>query len=67
VRDPIVPDRAAILAGIGRAAAHELAHQLVPDVNIHSSCDPESYEYESADRAAEYYGPIHWDMVGPPS
>jgi hypothetical protein len=49
--------------GIGRAAAHEFAHQLVPRLNIHASRDPESYEYGSADRFAEYYGPIHWDVA----
>ncbi len=53
----------AIGRGIGRAAAHEFAHQLVPHINIHASRDPESYEYDSADRVAEYYGPIHWDIA----
>jgi hypothetical protein len=49
--------------GIGRAAAHEFAHQLVPRANIHASRDSESYEYDAADRAAECYGPIHWDIA----
>jgi hypothetical protein len=66
---PPSADRSAILdgigRGIGRAAAHEFAHQLVPDVNIHASRDPASYEYDSAARVAEYYGPIHWDIARP--
>ncbi len=51
---PPSADRPAILEGIGRgigrAAAHEFAHQLVPQENIHASRNPESYEYESAER-----------------
>jgi hypothetical protein len=66
---PPSADRAMILAGIarglGRAAAHEFAHELVPQVNIHASRDPESYEYSSSDRFAEYYGEIHWDIARP--
>lgn len=54
-----------IARGIGRAAAHEFAHQLVPEVNIHASRDPESYDYGSADRVAEYYGTMHWDIAKP--
>jgi hypothetical protein len=66
---PPEADRRTILdgigRGIGRAAAHEFAHQLVPRANIHSSRDPDSYEFSSADRAAECYGPIHWDIAKP--
>jgi hypothetical protein len=66
---PAHADRRAIIEaigrGLGRAAAHELAHQLVSHVNIHASRDPESYEFDSADRVAEYYGPIHWDIAKP--
>ncbi len=66
---PPSADRAAMLEGIGRgigrAAAHEFAHQLVPQVNIHASRDAESYDYDSAERIAEYYGSIHWDLARP--
>jgi hypothetical protein len=66
---PPSANRAAILDGIAhgiaRAAAHEFAHLLVPEMNIHASRDPDSYEYDSAERAAEYYGPIHWDIAKP--
>ncbi len=49
--------------GIARAAAHEFAHQFVPRLNIHASRDPESYEYATADRFAQCYGPIRWDLA----
>jgi hypothetical protein len=59
--------RAMIVEGIGRglarAAAHEFAHQFVPRVNIHASRDPESYEYATADRFAQCYGPMRWDLA----
>jgi hypothetical protein len=55
----------AIGRGLGRAAAHEFAHLLLPDVNLHASRDAQSYEYASADRAAQYYGSIHWDTAWP--
>ena len=62
-------DRAAIIdgmgRGIGRSAAHEFAHQLLPDVNIHASRDDHSYEFASSDRAAQYYEPMHWDIARP--
>jgi hypothetical protein len=51
--------------GIGRTAAHEFAHQMLPRVSLHSGTDRSSYEYRSADRAAQYYGPIHWDFAWP--
>lgn len=61
-------DRDAILAaigrGVGRAAVHEFAHQLLPTAPIHSS-DIHSYEYGSAQRAAQFYGELHWDIAGP--
>jgi hypothetical protein len=55
----------AIGRGIGRAAAHEFAHQIVPGVNLHQTGDKESYEYGTADRAAQYYGVLHWSVVRP--
>jgi hypothetical protein len=55
---------AGIGRGIGRSAVHELAHQIVPNVSLHDSPDPESYEYGSADRFSHYYGVERWGPVG---
>jgi hypothetical protein len=55
----------AIGRGVGRAAAHEFAHQLLPLVPIHESKDVASYEYGSAGRCQQYFGPMHWDLAGP--
>src|SRR5688572_28421553 len=55
---------AAIARGIGRAAVHEFAHQLLGGAApIHETTDVESYEYGSADRREQYYGPMHWDIA----
>lgn len=66
---PPSADRATIIEsigrGIGRASAHEFAHQILPGVRIDASQDGDSYEYGTADRAAEYYGPMHWDTAWP--
>lgn len=51
--------------GIGRVAAHEFVHQILAEVNIHDSTDAGSYEYASLDRAAQFYGPMHWDTAWP--
>lgn len=51
--------------GIGRAAAHEFAHQILPGIDLHHDADKESYEYGNADRAAQYYGTLHWSKVRP--
>jgi hypothetical protein len=56
---------AAIGRGIGRTAVHELTHQLLPTAPIHASRDDESYEFASAARRAQYYGPMHWDTAWP--
>jgi len=56
---------AAIGRGIGRTAVHEFTHQILPTAPIHSSRDGESYEFASAARYAQYYGPIHWDFARP--
>jgi hypothetical protein len=56
---------AAIGRGIGRTAVHEFTHQLLPRAPIHDSRDDRSYEYQSAARAAQYYGPMHWDLAWP--
>jgi hypothetical protein len=50
-------------AGIGRAAAHELAH-LVGAV-AHNATDEDSYEYIHADRPSQYYGELHWTVAEP--
>ena len=55
----------AIGRGIGRGAAHEFAHQFLIGKEVHSSRDHGSYEYHAASRPEQYYGPMHWDVVGP--
>jgi hypothetical protein len=62
-------DRAALVAaigrGIGRTAVHEFTHQLLPTAPIHDSRDDQSYEYQSAARRAQYFGPMRWDLALP--
>jgi hypothetical protein len=62
-------DRATLVAaigrGLGRSAVHEFVHQLLPKAPIHDSRDVKSYEYASASRREQYYGPIRWDVAGP--
>jgi hypothetical protein len=55
----------AIGKGIGRAAVHEFAHQLLPTIPIHDSSDLQSYEYQSASRREQYFGQMHWDLAWP--
>lgn len=55
----------AIGRGIGRAAAHEFAHQFLPSAPIHATKDRASYEYATASRCEQYFGPMHWDLAGP--
>jgi hypothetical protein len=55
----------AIGRGVGRAAAHEFAHQILGSRDIHQGADIQSYEYRSADRREQYYGPMRWDLAGP--
>jgi hypothetical protein len=66
---PDPADRAELVAaigrGIGRTAVHEFTHQLLPRAPIHDSRDDQSYEYRSAARRAQYYGPMHWDLALP--
>jgi hypothetical protein len=61
-------DRAAMITGIGRgigrAAVHEFAHQLLGSAVVHSR-NVTSYEYESAARREQYYGDLHWDLAWP--
>jgi hypothetical protein len=56
---------AAIGRGIGRTAAHELAHLLLPQAPIHDSTDIRSYEFDSAARREHYYGEMHWALAKP--
>ena len=55
----------AIGRGIGRAAAHELAHALLPKADIHDTSDRRSYEYDSAARVEQYFGDMRWDVAAP--
>ena len=55
----------AIGRGIGRTAAHELAHQLLPQAPLHDSTDVASYEYDSAARREQYVGAMHWAIARP--
>jgi hypothetical protein len=59
-RDEIVD---AIGRGIGRAAVHEFVHQILPKEPVHSTQDRASYEFWSSDRAAQYYGEMHWSVA----
>ena len=56
---------AAIGRGVGRAAVHELTHQLLPTAPLHDTRDRASYEYASAGRCEQYVGEMHWDLAGP--
>jgi hypothetical protein len=55
----------AIGRGIGRTAVHEFTHQILPTAPIHASRDEESYEFQSAARRAQYFGPMRWDLAWP--
>lgn len=61
-RDQLV---AAIGRGVGRVAAHELAHQILPQKNFHISRDESSYDFSAANRTAQFFGDAHWDVAGP--
>lgn len=62
-------DRAAVIDGIGRgvgrAAVHEFAHLLLGSRDIHHTKDRMSYEAGNGDRAAQFYGPMRWDVAWP--
>lgn len=51
--------------GIGRVAAHEFGHQILGTGLVHNTDDENSYEYPSPDRAAQYYGELHWTTARP--
>ena len=61
--------RAALVAamgrGIGHVAVHEFTHQVLGARSVHNDEDIESYEYSSPDRAAQYYGELHWTTARP--
>jgi hypothetical protein len=61
-RDAIV---AAIGRGVGRAAVHEFAHQLLPTSPVDSGSDIESYEYGYAGRPQQYWGTLRWSVARP--
>ena len=54
-----------IARGVGRVAVHEFAHQILGPSSPHSD-DENSYEFHSPDRAAQYYGELHWTIAWPP-
>jgi hypothetical protein len=64
---PAGATRAAIVAGIGRGlgriAAHELAHQILPRAALDASDDVSSYDYGDANHSAQFYGPMRWDRA----
>lgn len=66
---PAGASRAAIVdgigRGIGRAAVHELAHQIVATAAMDNNSDPDSYEYSTFIRASQYYGTLHWGQAWP--
>jgi hypothetical protein len=66
---PPEADRASIVSaigrGIGRAAVHEFAHQLLGTAQFERTQDRRSYEYGSAAREGQYYGEIHWSEAWP--
>jgi hypothetical protein len=51
--------------GIGRAAVHEFAHQILGPAMRDDRDDQNSYEYHSSARASQYYGELHWTMAWP--
>jgi hypothetical protein len=51
--------------GIGRAAVHELFHQIAGVAVGDNLTDENSYEYGSPDRASQYYGELHWSTAWP--
>jgi hypothetical protein len=50
--------------GIGRAAAHELGHAILGPLLVHTD-DESSYEFDSWDRAGQYYGELRWRTAWP--
>jgi hypothetical protein len=48
--------------GVGRSVVHEFTHQIAGGQV--DGDDPATYEYGSVDRAAQYYGTLHWGAAG---
>jgi hypothetical protein len=46
--------------GIGRATAHEFAHQILGALFRDNDADVDSFEYFSSDRRSQYYGELRW-------
>jgi hypothetical protein len=55
----------AIGRGAGRAAVHELAHQILGTVEMDNTSDDQSYEFHSFDRPAQYFGELRWSSAWP--
>jgi hypothetical protein len=52
--------------GIGRTAAHELAHAMLGATALMDTrTDDHSFEYHSFARPAQYYGELHWAGAWP--
>jgi hypothetical protein len=66
---PAGAERHQVIEGIGRgvarSAAHEFAHQLLPNADLHGTDDEYSYEFGSAQRSSQYYGALQWAFAGP--
>jgi hypothetical protein len=60
-RDGVVT---AIGRGVGRSAVHEFTHLILGGRTVHSN-EEDSYEYDSADRASQYYGELRWTLARP--
>ena len=57
---------AAIGRGIGRVAAHELAHQILSEPrHPRQHAIAGSYDFADVNRRSQFYGPVHWDLAGP--
>lgn len=46
--------------GIGRTAAHELAHAILGPSAVMDTRDEGSYEFHSFARSSQYYGELYW-------
>ena len=49
--------------GVGRAAVHEFAHQILPHGPMHNTGDEASYEFGTSHRVAQYYGEMRWSVA----
>ena len=56
---------AAIGRGLGNAAAHEFAHQILGVAFTDDGSDQSSYEYWTSDRPAQYFGQLKWARTWP--